>query len=101
MRVGDAKPWIPKADSRAAASFGVENIKGKDVPYAEFTLTDGQLGDDTWVDGVILDIGAPGRAVVRRPVPAMSTEKPLDALWAIKAASLALFSTVASVVMMT
>jgi len=52
-------------------TFGAEKIKGVDVPYAEFTLTDGELGDDTWVDGVVFDIGGPGQRVVVRPVPVM------------------------------
>jgi len=44
-------------------TFGAKNIKGEDSPYAELTLTDGQLGDDTWVDGVIYDQGGPARLI--------------------------------------
>jgi hypothetical protein len=41
-------------------TFGTVDIGGQTVAYAEFTLTDGQLGDDTGVDGVIYDPGGPG-----------------------------------------
>ena len=39
--------------------FDVANVAGKDVARARFTLTDGKLGDDTGVDGVIVDQGGP------------------------------------------
>ncbi len=44
-------------------TFGTEVIGGQTVATATFTLTDGQLGDDTDVDGVIVDQGGPGLPV--------------------------------------
>jgi PKD repeat protein len=41
--------------------FGSEEIGGRMVAYAEFSLRDGQLGDDTGVDGRIVDQGGPGQ----------------------------------------
>ncbi len=42
-------------------SFGTANIGGTNVPYAQFTLTDGRLGDDTdGADNIIYDQGGPG-----------------------------------------
>jgi hypothetical protein len=41
-------------------TFGTEVIGGQTVATATFTLTDGQLGDDTDVDGFIVDQGGPG-----------------------------------------
>jgi hypothetical protein len=43
------------------ATFGTEEIGGETVPYAEFDLTDGQIGDDTGVDGTIYDQGGPAQ----------------------------------------
>jgi hypothetical protein len=37
------------------------------VARAGFTLVDGQLGDDTGVDGEIVDQGGPGRRSVMPP----------------------------------
>ncbi len=37
---------------------------------AKFHLTNGEVGDDTAVDGEIFDIGGPGFAAVIEPVPA-------------------------------
>ena len=54
-------------------TYGTKNINGNTVAYAEFTLTDGGLGDDTGRDGVIVDQGGPGippRSV--ESVPTMS-----------------------------
>ena len=64
----DISQWYTLPD----VAFGVENIKGTDVPYAQFTLTDGQLGDDTWVDGVIFDIGGPAKNRQEHPIPTMN-----------------------------
>jgi hypothetical protein len=42
------------------ATFGMTTIAGEwTVPTATFTLTDGQLGDDTGVDEMIVDPGGP------------------------------------------
>ena len=41
-------------------SFGTEMIGGQTVATAAFTLTDGQLGDDTGADGWIVCQGGPG-----------------------------------------
>jgi hypothetical protein len=49
------------------ATFGTEDIGGQTVAYAEFSLVDGQLGDDTGIDGVIRDQGGPGMASVLVP----------------------------------
>ncbi|MDM8560474.1 choice-of-anchor U domain-containing protein, partial [Candidatus Parabeggiatoa sp. HSG14] len=38
-------------------SFGTANINGQSVATAQFTLKDGELGDDTSVDGYIVDPG--------------------------------------------
>jgi len=64
----DISQWYTLPD----VAFGVENIKGTDVPYAQFTLTDGQLGDDTSVDGVIFDIGGPAKNRQVHPIPTMN-----------------------------
>ena len=48
-------------------TFGTEDIEGQTVAYAEFTLIDGQFGDDTGVDGVIYDQGGPGQPPVWIP----------------------------------
>jgi hypothetical protein len=41
-------------------TFGTVNIPGEgDVPTATFTLQDGMIGDDTNVDGMIIDQGGP------------------------------------------
>ena len=39
--------------------FDTEEIAGNRVAYAEFTLRDGELGDDTPADGYIVDAGGP------------------------------------------
>ena len=47
-------------------TFGTELIGGETVPYAQFVLTDGLIGDDTGVDQIIIDQGgpaAPGSAI--------------------------------------
>ena len=43
-----------------SVSFGSANVGGQSVATANFTLTDGALGDDTAVDGRIVDPGGPG-----------------------------------------
>ena len=59
-------------------TYGTSNIGGNTVAYAEFTLIDGGLGDDTGVDGVIVDQGGPGIPAATgvnadsTPVPTMS-----------------------------
>ncbi len=59
-------------------TYGTSNINGNTVAYAEFTLTDGELGDDTGADGVIVDQGGPGIPAATganadsTPVPTMS-----------------------------
>jgi len=60
-------PTTPGVASTAAwyslpnVSFGTANIGGTNVPYAQFTLTDGSLGDDTdGADNIIYDQGGPG-----------------------------------------
>ena len=51
-------------------TFGSANIGGQMTAYAEFTLEDGMLGDDTWIDGVIFDKGGP--AVPNVPIPTIN-----------------------------
>jgi PKD repeat protein len=53
-------------------TFGSEDIGGSRVAYAEFSLTDGQLGDDTGVDGRIVDQGGPGQGQAVMAVPTMT-----------------------------
>ena len=55
-------------------NYGTEVINGKTVAYTEFTLTDGELGDDTDIDGWIVDQGGPGQpaAINSVPVPTMT-----------------------------
>lgn len=50
--------------------FGSAYINGQKTAYAEFTLEDGALGDDTGVDGVIFDIGGP--AVSDAAIPTLN-----------------------------
>jgi hypothetical protein len=40
-------------------TFGTVEIDDVTTAYAEFTLQDGQLGDDTGVEGIIIDQGGP------------------------------------------
>ncbi len=49
--------------------FGSEIINGKQVATARFNLTDGGLGDDTGVDGVIVDQGGPALPTAVTPPP--------------------------------
>ena len=51
-------------------SFGTLNVGGESVAYAEFALNDGQLGDDTGLDGVIFDQGGP--AMPEAMIPTLS-----------------------------
>ncbi len=53
-------------------TFGTATIGGNIIAYAEFTLTDGQIGDDTAVDGRIVDQGGPGRPMAITAVPTMT-----------------------------
>ncbi len=53
-------------------TFGTANIAGNTIAYAEFTLTDGQMGDDTGADGRIVDQGGPGQPVAITAVPTMT-----------------------------
>jgi hypothetical protein len=55
-------------------TFGTEVLAGQTVAYAEFTLSDGAIGDDTGADLVIVDQGGPGLPqapahVASQPVP--------------------------------
>lgn len=52
------------------AVFDTTTVAGFTVARARFTLTDGQLGDDTGVDGEIVDQGGPGAPVT--PIPTAS-----------------------------
>ncbi len=54
------------------ATFGTEEIGGETVPYAEFDLTDGQIGDDTGVDGIIYDQGGPAQRGGPTAVPTLN-----------------------------
>ena len=49
-------------------AFELETIGGQTVVKASLTLTDGVLGDDTGVDGRIVDAGGIARAVTPSPV---------------------------------
>jgi len=54
---------------------GTTSIGGQDVAYVEFDLRDGQIGDDTGIDGLIVDVGGPGlqaTAAVIAPVPTLN-----------------------------
>ena len=53
-------------------TFGTVDIGGQTVATATFTLTDGGLGDDTAVDGVIVDQGGPGQPGQQFAVPSMT-----------------------------
>jgi len=54
-------------------TYGTEVIGGQTVAYAESVLIDGQLGDDTGVDGRIVDQGGPGQEqTVAVAAPAMT-----------------------------
>ncbi len=54
--------------------YGIASIGEKQVGYAEFTLSDGQIGDDTPQDNVIDDQGGPGKrlATTATSVPALT-----------------------------
>lgn len=52
-------------------SFGSTVIDGATVATASFTLRDGELGDDTGDDGMIVDQGGPATPIVS-PAPALS-----------------------------
>ena len=62
-------PTTPGDDATTAwytlpgVTYGTATIGGQTVAYAEFTLTDGQLGDDTGADSTIVDQGGPGQPV--------------------------------------
>jgi len=45
-------------------TFGTVTIEDQTVAYAEFTLVDGGLGDDTPADGMIVDQGGPAFAAL-------------------------------------
>ena len=58
--------WGPYADINTlawymfpGAAFGSEVIDGDSVTTVELSLTDGELGDSTGVDGQIVDPGGP------------------------------------------
>lgn len=52
-------------------SYGIEEIAGNTVAYAEFTLADGQLGDDTDIDNLIVDQGGPAQPAAV-PIPTLT-----------------------------
>lgn len=56
----------------SGVTFGTANIGGHTVAYVEFTLTDGQKGDDTGVDGRIVDQGGPAQPVPVMAVPTLT-----------------------------
>jgi hypothetical protein len=77
-------PTTPGSPGSAAwyslpgATFGSSPIGAATVATATFTLTDGSLGDDTAVDGEIVDQGGPAQPVQGPPplpfeVPTVST----------------------------
>jgi len=77
-------PTIPGSPGSAAwytlpgAAFGSTPVGAATVATATFTLTDGSLGDDTAVDGEIVDQGGPAQPVQGPPplpfeVPTVST----------------------------
>ena len=51
----DKPQWYNLPD----VTFGTETVGEQTVAYAEFTLTDGELGDDTAIDGQIVCPGGP------------------------------------------
>jgi hypothetical protein len=57
------------------ATFGSTTIGGQTVATVTFTLTDGQLGDDTGVDTLIFDAGGPSASSTpgtTQPIPTLS-----------------------------
>jgi hypothetical protein len=60
----DTSQWYTLLD----VTYGTENIGGQTVAYAEFALIDGELGDDTDVDGWIVEPGGPGDFTNNPPV---------------------------------
>jgi hypothetical protein len=74
-KYGPTTPGDPSTEqwyTLPGVTFGSEEIGGSMVAYAEFTLTDGQIGDDTGVDGRIVDQGGPGQAGAVMTVPTMT-----------------------------
>ncbi|MBW3672387.1 MAG: IPTL-CTERM sorting domain-containing protein [Acidobacteria bacterium] len=54
------------------AVFDTTTVAGNTVARANFTLNDGQLGDDTGVDGEIVDQGGPGAPGPMSSIPTTS-----------------------------
>jgi hypothetical protein len=50
------------------AVVGTAIIGGVEVPRIDFVLTDGELGDDTGVDGMIVDAGGPAVEIAAIPI---------------------------------
>ena len=71
-KFGPAPPYVndPQWYTLPGVTFGTLAVGGDSVAYAEFTLTDGQLGDGTGVDGLIVDPG--GAALSEEMIPTLS-----------------------------
>ncbi len=73
-KYGPNPPGVPPSEfyELPGVTFGVEAV-GSDpqVATASFMLVDGVLGDDTGVDGLIVDQGGPGRPTIPTPAPAI------------------------------
>jgi hypothetical protein len=75
INFGPNPPGVPPSEFYELPSvvFGVDMV-GADsaVASARFTLTDGLIGDDTGIDGMIFDRGGPAAPSLPRPVPVLS-----------------------------
>jgi hypothetical protein len=69
-KYGPTTPGVPATEgwyTLPGVSFGSALVGSTLVPTATFTLTDGALGDDTGVDGLILDDGGPAAPIPEVP----------------------------------
>ena len=75
-KYGPTTPGLPATAAwytLPTATFGLEVVGSATVTTATLVLTDGQLGDDTGIDGQIVDLGGPvDHGAPEVEVPAMS-----------------------------